>query len=113
MSGLEVAGVVLGAFPLLLSGIEHWRDVAKVGGFFRRIRAEYAKCRGNVQFHEILYKANLKELLIPLMLDSDEVAKFIFRTGWPRMGGRFVTEAPVPKTTRVVANLSRHNNRNE
>jgi hypothetical protein len=81
MSGLEVAGVVLGAFPLLLSGIEHWRDVAKVGGFFWRIRAEYAKCRGNVQFHEILYKANLKELLIPLMLDSDEVAKLISEPG--------------------------------
>jgi hypothetical protein len=81
MSGLEVAGVVLGAFPLLLSGIEHCRDVAKVGGFFWRIRAEYAKCRGNVQFHEILYKANLKELLIPLMLDSDEITRLISEPG--------------------------------
>jgi hypothetical protein len=42
MSGVEAADVVLGAFLLLLSGIEHWRDVAKVGGFFWRIRTEYA-----------------------------------------------------------------------
>ncbi|KAK7191006.1 hypothetical protein DPSP01_007819 [Paraphaeosphaeria sporulosa] len=34
MSGLEVAGVFLGAFPLLISSIEHWQNVAKVGGYF-------------------------------------------------------------------------------
>jgi hypothetical protein len=86
MSGLEVAGVVLGAFPLLLSGIEHWRDVAKLGGFFWQIRKEYIKCQRDVQFHEIMYKRNLRELLLPLIPDADEVAKLIADPGGQRWG---------------------------
>jgi hypothetical protein len=77
MSGLEVAGVVLGAFPLLISGLEHWRDVAKVGGFFWRVRKEYTKCQRDVQFHEIVYRRNLKELLLPIVSDADEVGKLV------------------------------------
>ncbi|USP81802.1 hypothetical protein yc1106_09076 [Curvularia clavata] len=77
MSGLEVAGIVLGAFPLLISGIEHWRDVAKVGGFYWRIRKEYTKCQRDIQFHEIIYKNNLRELLLPLIQDANEVTKLI------------------------------------
>jgi hypothetical protein len=86
MSGLEVAGVVLGAFPLLISGIEHWRGVAKVGGFYWRIRKEYTKCQRDIQFHEILYKNNLKELLLPLIPDADELAKLIADPGGQTWG---------------------------
>ncbi|KAF2249995.1 hypothetical protein BU26DRAFT_404863, partial [Trematosphaeria pertusa] len=77
MSGLEIAGVLLGAFPLIISGLEHWRDVAKVGGFFWKVRKEYTKCRSDVQFHEILYKRNLKELLLPIVSDADEVGRLV------------------------------------
>ncbi|KAF1948435.1 hypothetical protein CC80DRAFT_498210 [Byssothecium circinans] len=77
MSGLEIAGVLLGTFPLIITGLEHWRDVAKVGGFFWRVRKEYTTCRREVQFHEILYKRNLKELLLPLVNDAGEVARLV------------------------------------
>lgn len=81
MSGLEIAGVLLGTFPLIISGLEHWRDVAKVGGFFWRVRKEYTKCRNDVHFHEILYKRNLKELLLPVMNDVGEVARLVADPG--------------------------------
>lgn len=81
MSGLEIAGVLLGTFPLIVSGLEHWRDVAKVGGFFWRVRKEYTKCRGDVQFYEIVYKRNLKELLLPIVKDADEVARLLADPG--------------------------------
>jgi hypothetical protein len=77
MSGLEIAGVLLGTFPLIISGLEHWREVAKVGGFFWRVRKEYTKCRSDVQFHEIVYKRNLKELLLPIVKDADEVTRLV------------------------------------
>jgi hypothetical protein len=92
MSGLEVAGVLLGTFPLIISGLEHWRDVAKVGGFFWRVRKEYMKCRSDVQFHEIVYKRNLKELLLPILNDSDEVKRLV---GDP--GGRDWTNGTLQK----------------
>ncbi|KAF2818116.1 hypothetical protein CC86DRAFT_337510 [Ophiobolus disseminans] len=92
MSGLEVAGVVLGAFPLLISGIEHWRGVAKVGGFYWRIRKEYTKCQRDIQFHEILFKNNLRELLLPLIPDADEVAQLIADPGGQRWGDMALQE---------------------
>lgn len=92
MSGLEVAGVVLGAFPLLISGIESWRDVAKIGGFFWQIRKEFTKCRRDIQFHEIQYKKNLQELLLPLISDVDEVAKLIADPGGRKWCDRTLQE---------------------
>ncbi|KAF2743784.1 hypothetical protein M011DRAFT_372357, partial [Sporormia fimetaria CBS 119925] len=81
MSGLEVAGVLLGTFPLILSGLEHWRAVARVGGFYRRLGKEYRKCRSDVEYFELQYKANLKELLLPLVANIDEVNRLVDRPG--------------------------------
>jgi hypothetical protein len=81
MTGLEVAGILLGVFPLIISGLEHWRDAAKVGGLYWRVRKEYAKCRSDVQFHEIWYRQNLKELLLPVMNDADEVVGLVADPG--------------------------------
>ena len=77
MSGLEIAGVLLGTFPLIISGIEHWRNCAKVGGFFWKVRKEYSRCRSDVNFHEILYKRNLKALLIPIVNEAASVDSLV------------------------------------
>ncbi|KAF7509479.1 hypothetical protein GJ744_008042 [Endocarpon pusillum] len=92
MSGLEIAGILLGTFPLIISGLEHWRDVAKVGGFFWRVRKEYTKCRNDVQFHEILYKRNLKELLLPIMNDAGKVARLVGDPGGKDWSNRALQE---------------------
>lgn len=81
MSGVEVAGLILGVFPLIVSGLEHWREVAKVGGFWWRVRKEYAKCLQDVRFHELLYKRNLEELLLPIVNEADEVARLVRTPG--------------------------------
>lgn len=77
MSGLEIAGVLLGAFPLLISGIEHWHNVAKVGGYFWRVRKEYTKCRQDVNYHEIIYKRTLRALLAPVVIEAEDVVSHI------------------------------------
>jgi hypothetical protein len=77
MSGIEIAGLLLGTFPLIISGLEHWRDIAKVGGFFWRIRAEYNDCCKDVLYHEVLYKRNLKSLLSQILNDEDEVKHLV------------------------------------
>lgn len=97
MSGLEIAGVLLGTFPLIISGLEHWRDVARVGGYLWKIRKEYTKCRTDIHYHEIVFKRNLKELLLPIISDVDEVTRLLGDpggAGWSdkslqnRMGSR-------------------------
>jgi hypothetical protein len=77
MSGLEIASVLLGAFPLIITGLQHWRDVAKVGNFYRRVWTECNDCYREVQFQELLYKRNLKKLLLPVVSKADEVKRLI------------------------------------
>jgi hypothetical protein len=78
---LKLQVPILGAFPLVTSGLEHWRDVAKVSGFFWRMRKEYSKCRYDVQFHEIWYKRNLEELLLPIINDMNDLNRLINNPG--------------------------------
>ncbi|PGG95724.1 hypothetical protein GX51_08147 [Blastomyces parvus] len=81
MSGIEIAGVLLATFPLIISGLEHWRDVAKVGGYLWRVREGYKKCLRDVQLYEIVYKRNLQELLMPMVADEEEVKHLIEHPG--------------------------------
>lgn len=83
MSGIEIAGVLLGAFPLIISGLEHWRDVAKVRGFWRHVRKEHTACVREIQFHAILYKRNLKNLLLPTVGEPSEIDNLLNDPGGP------------------------------
>lgn len=92
MSGFEIAGVVLAAFPLIISSLEHWRNVAKVGGFFWRVRKEYMECRREIDFHLLIFKRNLKELLLPIIKDAEEVARLINDPGGKGWSNKAVEE---------------------
>lgn len=83
MSGLEVAGVLLGAFPLLISGLEHWRDVAKIRGFWRHIRKEHTACTREIELHAILYKRNLETLLLPIVTEQSQLDGLLSDPGGP------------------------------
>ncbi|KAF2128225.1 hypothetical protein P153DRAFT_257248, partial [Dothidotthia symphoricarpi CBS 119687] len=80
MSGLEIAGAVLATFPLIISGLEHWKKAARIAGFFKHIREEYNKCRREVQFHQLEYVGHLKQLLFPIVGDLDETKRLINET---------------------------------
>jgi hypothetical protein len=49
MSGIEVVGLVLGAFPLLVSAMEHYEGVQKVAGTFIKIRRAHRRDLGRVR----------------------------------------------------------------
>ncbi|KAF2819670.1 hypothetical protein CC86DRAFT_306879, partial [Ophiobolus disseminans] len=78
MSGLEIAGVILGSFPLIISSIERWHNMAKIGGYLMHIKKEYRKCRSDARYYEVAYRNNLEELLLPNIMtrsDLDELLK--------------------------------------
>ncbi|KAF2163556.1 hypothetical protein M409DRAFT_26168 [Zasmidium cellare ATCC 36951] len=70
MSGIEVVGLVLGAFPLVISAMEHYEDVKKVSTTWWRIKRAHKKDLGRVKDCHLKFKLNLKELLLPLVLDG-------------------------------------------
>ncbi|GAB7335515.1 hypothetical protein MBLNU13_g07861t1 [Cladosporium sp. NU13] len=70
MSGLEIVGVILGAFPLAISAMEHYEECKKVAGTFYKIRRAHRKDFGRVKDCQLKFRLNMKELLLPLLADD-------------------------------------------
>ena len=81
MSGIEIAGLLLGAFPLLVSALEHYRQSAEVLEDWWQIKKEYGKCKSEIKLQELLFEHNLERFLLPLVVDDDEIAALIAEPG--------------------------------
>jgi len=79
MSGLEIAGIVLGALPLVIYACEQLKDgpLGRVLSFEEEIK----KIVGEIKLEELLYRLLLKKLLRPLVGDGvlveDEVEQLV------------------------------------
>lgn len=73
MSGIELAGLVLGAFPIALAALGKYRDVAETLGTFWRIRREHQQWTHSLNICKLAFEQNLEELLLPLIVDDDEL----------------------------------------
>lgn len=81
MSGLEVVGVVLGAFPIALVVLDEYAEVARRLGRFRRTRLEYKRCRDALKFHHLTFTRQLRQLLLSLPVDDDKVDELLSTPG--------------------------------
>ncbi|KAK4967382.1 hypothetical protein LTR42_010731 [Elasticomyces elasticus] len=70
MSGIEAIGLVLGAFPLAISALEHWREAAKVINVLENFDNEWSKTLNDIKDEYLDYQLNLKILLLPLVHDD-------------------------------------------
>ncbi|CCC13790.1 hypothetical protein SMACR_07299 [Sordaria macrospora] len=70
MSGLEIAGLVLGALPLAIEVLDRYSEVADRIDVFFKIKAEYDEWHRRLEFNYLLFKRNVEELLLPLMVDD-------------------------------------------
>lgn len=96
MSGIEVAGLVLGAFPIALEVLDRYKEVARRFGFWYRIAAEHKKCDSQIKFHRLVYVNNLKRLLLPLAgLDDTRIDELL-----KVPGGNAWTEAKITEILR-------------
>lgn len=78
MSGLEIAGLVLGTFPIALEVLDKYKEAARRLGFWLRIAAEHQKCDSKLQFQRLLYINNLRHLLLPMaMLDDAGIEELL------------------------------------
>ncbi|KPM46526.1 hypothetical protein AK830_g113 [Neonectria ditissima] len=81
MSGIEIAGLVLGAFPVAISVLEKYREVGDRFGFFMNIRREYKECLDDLKFQQLSFTSNLRHLLLPLVVDDDRIAVLLAHPG--------------------------------
>lgn len=73
MSGLEIVGVVLGAFPLILEGAKGLRSHLEMSKSWWNFRTEYSTFVSIIEGEAIAYSQNLEFLLSPLDLDQDQL----------------------------------------
>jgi hypothetical protein len=79
----EIAGFVLAAIPLMISGLEHYRESAEVLESWWKIKREYQKCMRNLKYHKVSFEENLEELLLPLIADEDKLHRLLNDPGKP------------------------------
>ena len=87
MSGIEALGLLLGAFPLCVSAMEHYEETRRVAGTFMKIRRAHRRDLGKIKDCRLLFKLNLKELLLPLLnediIDKIEYELLLLHPGGP------------------------------
>ncbi|KAK3399584.1 hypothetical protein B0T20DRAFT_467996 [Sordaria brevicollis] len=71
MSGLEIVGVVLGALPLAIEVLDRYGEVAKRSKSFIKIKLEYLEWKRRLRYSSLMYKRNLQDLLLPIILDAE------------------------------------------
>lgn len=81
MSGIEVAGLVLGAFPLLIKSLEYHREMADAAGVFWKIKREYRKWAHDLEMCNLAFSGNLQSLLLPLVADDDAIKELLADPG--------------------------------
>lgn len=72
MSGIEIAGLILGTFPLLIAALDSYREGADVLVDWWRVQRAYKKCRQDVMYHHILFEQTIERFLFPFVVDDDE-----------------------------------------
>ena len=83
MSGVEVVGLLLGVFPLLISALEHYRQGAEILEDWWQIKKEYKKCKNEIKVHELAFESNMERFLLPLIVDDDDVDTLMAEPGGP------------------------------
>jgi len=81
MSGLEIAGLVLGAFPVAITALEKYEQGARRLGLFFKIKREYKRWHRDLCFHQLTLSRHLNQLLLPLVVDNAKIDELLREPG--------------------------------
>jgi hypothetical protein len=71
MSGLEIVGVVLGSFPILLNVLDYYRQSSQPLQDFVHFRTRLLAFTDKVRHQRMLYRQNMTELLRPTITRAE------------------------------------------
>ncbi|KAK3390305.1 hypothetical protein B0H63DRAFT_538556 [Podospora didyma] len=83
MSGFEAVGAVLGAFPIALRALDDFREVSKRLRLWNMIGVEHVKCRNDIEFHRVNLASNVRQLVLPLLVDDEKTNQLLSDPGGP------------------------------
>ncbi|KAL9633193.1 MAG: hypothetical protein Q9164_004845 [Protoblastenia rupestris] len=80
-SGIEIAGVILATFPLLISGIEHYENGFQPIKEWIRFRGEFATFMNALIRQKIFFRQNIEDLLSPIISSEYEMSLMLDHPG--------------------------------
>ena len=84
MSGIEVAGLVFGGFPILLNCLEYYRKGFEPLEEWWDFKTQFVKFVDDIKHQMMLYDQNLKRLLDPIVTDNEEFQSITENPNHPR-----------------------------
>jgi len=70
MSGIEAVGLVLGSFSLIISAIEHYQAIEKMGKTFWKLRRQHREDVGRLEDCRLDFRMHMRLLLQPLVVEG-------------------------------------------
>jgi hypothetical protein len=71
MSGVEVVGLLLGAFPLAISALEHYRETAKTLALLANFQEEWHSTLNDIKDEQTLLRLTLHILVMPMVVEGE------------------------------------------
>ncbi|KAK5000886.1 hypothetical protein LTR66_000303 [Elasticomyces elasticus] len=84
MTGAEIAGLLLGSFPLIISALEHFDETYNVLEQWWEIKRRYRKCKNAIDAQRVAYESNLQMFLLPITVSDDEIEELVSAPAGPR-----------------------------
>ncbi|MCJ1271276.1 hypothetical protein MMC22_011176 [Lobaria immixta] len=84
MSGIEVAGLVLGSFPILMSCLESYRKGFEPLEEWWNFRTHFITFVDEIRHQEMIYNENMTRLLDPIIADNDSLTALVRNAKEPR-----------------------------
>lgn len=81
LTGVEIAGTVLAAFPLIISAMEHYERGFQPIKEWIRFRGEFATFLNALVRQKIFFRQNIEELLSPIISSDYEMSVLLDNPG--------------------------------
>ncbi len=81
LTGVEIAGTVLAAFPLIISAMEHYERGFQPIKEWIRFRGEFATSLNALVRQKIFFRQNIEELLSPIISSDYEMSVLLDSPG--------------------------------
>jgi hypothetical protein len=73
----EIAGLILSAFPLMISAMEHYKKTAEVWDDWWSYKQQYTKFKRALECEKLAFEENFEELLGPIVRGESELRELL------------------------------------
>lgn len=81
LTGVELSGIILAIFPLVISGLEHYENGFQQIKEWIRFRADFARFLNALCRQRIFFRQNIEELLAPIVASEYEMSQLLDNPG--------------------------------